>query len=142
MTPRTRRHLLLLTIALLVLFAITGCATFRYEWQQVRKSSEFYYWERVNPSAFSLVCGFRPQSGFRSGGACALQTTNSPLHDYKRVDGHGTSGNQREGNLCLIFATMDENEARRLLAFDELETLYEHELRHCKGWIHQAVPLR
>lgn len=137
MSVETRRHLLLLALALACWLELTlqGCAITRghYTWFRAEGAhvSDFYRWERVDRAAMPLVCGYLPADQ----GACALQLRNGIVRGGKTLDG-APSAFEGEGAICIIFGTMDESEARRMMAMDGEMTMHRHELKHCHGWRH------
>lgn len=122
-------HKLIFTLALL----LAGCAS--YEWRQTDYRADAYRWLTVNPTEIRSRCGFTPPNGFNSGGACAIRlqgglilATDTPLDGAARTD--------RAGRLCVIFASVTEEEAKRMRDWDGGKSLHRHELDHCDGWEH------
>ena len=126
-------------LAILALL-LTGCVSLpRYEWylDPNQGPMDYYRWQVVERDTMPYVCGFLPASE----GACAvrlnqglLQATDKPLglHIPLPVEG-------REGRLCIVQGTMSAEDAKRLMAWGGEISLYEHELKHCNGWLHNLI---
>lgn len=122
MTARTRKHILLLAIAVATLVAVTpGCEKKpHYTWTKAGPASTEYVWRVVNTHAqLEAICGQEGAALL----ACASQ------------------GNVEQP--CVVFSTLREDEARRATDPDGL-TIFEHEVwnadksrGHCAGWRHQ-----
>lgn len=120
MSPRDRRNLLLLCIAVATLIAVLpGCATTRYEWFQAATPSQSYKWVVVQRDTFAMLCGFHPSTAWNAGGACVV----------------------RDGTSCTVYATMSEDEARRMMDKYGEHSLRDHEvIEHCqRGLNHYEV---
>ena len=118
------------------LLALSGCAS--YNWSFDGQVAEYYRWKVISRAEFPHVCGFVAPDGFNAGGACAIRVRQGVIQATdRRIDTGEPSGVDRVGRVCLIHATMTEDEAARMLdKYGELR-LDLHERRHCAGWIHE-----
>lgn len=128
--PCTARYLLALLVA--------GCAvTMRpnaYEWHADTPPSEYYRWQVVDDPE---LCG-RPVADSWNGWACAHPLNAGVIRQGdKRIDGGPVTA--EEGRLCVIFASMPEDDARRLPSKWETRSLWDHEMKHCAGYAHREV---
>lgn len=115
---------------------LTGCAT-HYQWRPDGMETDWYRWVKVPHSEFPAKCGFQARAGFMEGGACALRLQVGVVMpgDVSVATGAIATG-AGAGRVCIIFATMDEEEAKRMRDADGME-LRAHELKHCRGENHQ-----
>ena len=122
----------------LLALLLAGCAvTYRpnaYERYQDMPPSEYYRWEVVDDPA---LCG-RPIADAWRGWACAIRLSQGVIRPGdKRIDGQPVK--VEEGRLCIIFASMSEDEAKRAPSRWESRSLFAHELEHCNGRNHREV---
>lgn len=122
----------------LLLLLLAGCSvTYRpnaYEWYADAQPSEYYRWQVVDDPA---LCG-RPMSDAANGWACAIRLNAGVIRPGdKRIDGEPVTA--EEGRLCVIFASMPEDEAKRTPSRWESRSLWEHEMAHCAGYAHREV---
>ena len=120
---------------LLLLALLTGCA--HYQWKPDGMDTDWYRWVKVPHAEFPARCGFQARAGFMQGGACAVRLQagvvmpgDTNLHTGERAK------TADAGRVCIIFGTMDEDEAKRMTDADGMD-LWAHELRHCAGHNHQ-----
>ena len=130
------------------LLALAGCGSIQlapnaYEWYRddsVR--SVWYRWQKVDRADFKQFCGVLAPDGFNGGGACALRMAAGVVQPGDKNIYTGVVAKTRfERPLCIIFATMDENEAKRMLDKYGDRDLWSHEvIEHCqKGLNHREV---
>ena len=130
-------------IAILVLAVLlSGCITMpRYEWflDPHQGPMDFYRWQVVEREDMIYRCHQEPQKGREL--ACVFRLNDGAiLPGDKTLD--GKPAQVAAGRLCVIFATHSEDEAKQLPAFDYEGTHFDHELRHCRGWLHNWIPGR
>lgn len=114
MTPRARRHLFLLALAILVLLGVLhlqGCAT-DYTWTREHPAAESRKWITVTRAELFKVCGTNPARSPSLGG-CAFWSPR----------------------ICTIYSDRTEGQAEREMSGDGM-TLAEHEREHCDGKVH------
>ena len=124
---------------LLLAILLSGCAvTYRpnaYEWYADMPASDYYRWEVVDDPA---LCGRPIADAWLSGWACAIRLTAGVIRPGdKRIDGGPV--NAEEGRLCVIFASMSEEEAMQRRSKWEQRSLFAHEMDHCEGLNHREV---
>lgn len=122
----------------LLALLLAGCAvTMRpnaYEWYADMPPSEYYRWEVVDDPE---LCG-RPVVDSWNGWACAIRLSRGVIRlGDKRIDGGPVTA--EEGRLCVIFASMDEETAKRVPSKWEQRSLFAHEMQHCAGYAHREV---
>lgn len=118
---------------------LAGCAvTYRpnaYEWYADMPPSEYYRWEVVDDPE---LCG-RTVADAWNGWACAPVRLNAGVirPGDKRIDGGPVTA--EEGRLCVVFASMSEETAKRVQSKWETRSLFAHEMQHCAGYAHREV---
>jgi len=123
-----RRHLTVLALLL------TGCAS--YTWTDGGQMTDWLRWEVVPREGFQARCGFLAPTHAQAGAACAVRLQNGIVMPGDRNIHTGEVATERSiGRLCVVIATMTEDEARRMLADDR--SLWEHEMAHCVGLNHE-----
>jgi len=123
----------------LLALLLAGCAvTYRpnaYEWYADMPPSEYYRWEVVDDPA---LCGRPIADAWLSGWACAIPLNAGVIRPGdKRIDGQPVAA--EEGRLCVIFASMSEDEAKRTPSRWESRSLWAHEMEHCAGRAHREA---
>lgn len=151
MKPRSpRRAATALVLALAVLFALIwmqGCGGVQlrpnaYQWYPSGEGRMVYYrWHTVSREDFaSTYCGFRSPEGFASGAACIYRHPQGVVQpgDRSIVTGHKVRS-RFEGPLCVVFSTMREDEAKRVLDKYGERDLWSHEvMAHCYEALNHA----
>lgn len=126
-------------LAIGLALALSGCALRPpYIWIADGQVTDWYRWEQIPREHFPAMCGFLPPDGFNAGGACAIRIREGIVKPGDRaVSGDAVAGSTFPGRLCVIVGTMDAGEAKRMLDATGEDTLFDHELRHCRGWVHR-----
>lgn len=144
MSPRDRKHVLLLAIAVATWIAVAGCVTLpRWEWYPAADPIEWYRWEKVERGAgFELLCGAVPADRDK---ACVIRLNDGVIKPTdKSVSTGKDRGERSSGRLCLILSTLSEDDARAVPDQFYESTLRDHEvIEHCgKGLDHRLIPGR
>lgn len=135
MTPDTRRHLLLLVLAVACLagLVLQGCT--KLEWYQDAsfKAADWYRWEVA--SVIEVECG--QSAAFNRHFACARSLPRGIVKrgDVSLATGETWNGEPFVGKLCVVSATLSEEGARRVWPdYDEMfDNMRDHEvIGHCK----------
>ncbi len=147
---KTRRHLFLLALALLCLWGVIhlqGCGSVKlapngYDWFPSGYGRMVYYrWHVVNAADFqSTYCGFRSPEGYAAGAACVSRHPQGVVQpgDRSIVTGHKVRS-RFEGPLCVVYSTLTEDAARRLLDKYSERDLWSHEvIAHCYDGLNHA----
>ena len=122
-------------IALLLAIVLSGCVTTRYEWRREGIVADYYRWVVLSRRDFPLACGFIPPDTRGSWGACAVRLKQGVvLPTDKEIATGIADGEYKVAPLCLIYGTLDEEEARRM--WIDGESARDHEVRHCRGEVH------
>ena len=116
MTRNPRRAAVALAILAACLFAIlymSGCASFHpdYTWSRYGPPSAAYQWKVVPASQIHSVCNLPKTMAV---GACVYYSAG----------------------FSTVYSYFTEEAAKRVISGDG-ETLWEHEMRHVRGEIHQ-----
>lgn len=124
---------------LLLALLLAGCTvTYRpnaNEWYADMAPSDYYRWEVVDDPA---LCGRPIADAWLSGWACAIRLNAGVIRPGdRRIDGQPVTA--EEGRLCVIFASMPEDDARRLPSKWGTRSLRAHEMEHCNGRNHREV---
>jgi hypothetical protein len=110
----SRRAAVALAILVATLIAMSGCAMRPdHTWVKTEEASADYRWVQVSRDTMYSICMQRPDTMANLGG-CAF---NDP------------------GRTCLVYSSYSEAHARLVVSGDG-ESLFDHELRHCKGEAH------
>lgn len=122
----------------IALLLLSGCSVTylpnAYEWYADAQPSEYYRWQVVDDPA---LCG-RPMSDSMHGWACTIRLSQGVIRNGdKRIDGGPVTA--EEGRLCIVFASMSEDEAKRVRAKWETRSLFAHEMAHCAGLNNREV---
>jgi hypothetical protein len=127
------RHLV--ALALLVL---TGCAN--YQWFQTGLQSDWYRWEIVPKQGFKERCGFMAPSAWNGGGACVVRLQQGVVMPGDKNLHSGEVAKDRSiGKLCVVIATMSEEEAKRMADWEGSRSLWEHEvIEHCAAGLNHT----
>jgi len=116
---------------------LAGCATNGYQWYSDGFATEFYRWKVVDRESFKYRCGFIAPDQWNSGGACVVRMRDAViLPGDKPTSASGAV----KGSLCVVLATMTEDEAERMRDWDGDKTLAAHERLHCAGLVHTGGP--
>ncbi len=104
--------------AIFLALFLTSCAA-EYDWKKVKDSVYNREWHHVSKSEMYFICTgstdiVAEEKKYPNLGACAF------LYD----------------DPCKIYSKFSEWVAQRIISGDGL-TLYEHEHKHCDGYIHQ-----
>lgn len=127
---------------------LAGCGAVQlapnsYEWFRDNSvKSVWYRWKKVDRDAFLNFCGFVAPDHFNGGGACAIRVAVGAVNPGDRNIYTGEVARKRmEKPLCLVFATMDEEEAKRMLDKFGERDMWSHEVvMHCqRGLDHKEV---
>lgn len=131
---------------ILLAFLLTGCAMNRtpnaYEWIETGHKSEWYRWIETSHGMFPAVCGFIAPDGFNGGGACVVRVRDGVILPGDRNLYTNVRATKRStGRVCLVLATMSEEEAKRMRDKHSERDLWSHEVvMHCKrGMNHTEV---
>lgn len=140
------KHSILLAMAL----AVSSCGVIQlrpasyYEWYRdpAMIEAEYYRWETVG-ERFADHCGFHAHP-IRDGGkaACVVQVARGVIHPGDREIATGIlyTGEPKEGRLCVVFATHDEDTINATTDKSGDMTLAAHEVGgHCRGFNHWPV---
>ncbi len=104
--------------------------------------TDFYRWTVVAREDFPHRCGFLAPSAWNGGGACAIRLQQAVVQPGDRSIYTRIAVKQaKEGRLCIVYATMSENEAKRMLDKYQERDLWSHEVvMHCQlGLNHREV---
>lgn len=152
MTPRDRKHLLLLAIALMALYiALGGCAAIKlrsdaYQWRDTGNRMEWYRWVVVEDfyhrCGFHAFDNFQHQRGNGAGvGACAARINHAillPGDMHMRTMAPRTT--EGRGSLCIVYSNVSEDEANRINDYSGNQSVAAHEVGgHCNGFDHQKL---
>lgn len=136
-------------ILLALLLAGCGQLNYRpnaYEWSQDAPPSTHYRWEVVD-RADTTKCGRLAVDAWLRGWACAIRLYDAVLDRatdrYMPPDWRfpvaPLGPDSERGRLCLIYSTMTEEEAIQERANMDEQSLWHHEMQHCRGWTHRMV---
>lgn len=127
------RMLIVAGLVLMVVVVFSGCAAIdaaydRARWRWDGFETGRYVWTKAERETVTSICRM---SASRAYGGCALRTINPARPN----DGKPIPGRRVTTGVCYIIADVDEEDAKRLASRDG-DSLYDHELRHCLGWVH------
>jgi hypothetical protein len=103
--------------------------------------TDYYRWIVVSRDEFRGLCGFIAPSTFNGGGACAIRLQNAVAQPgdrsiYTRIP----VKKAKDGRLCVVFATHDEDTINGVMDKSGEMTLAAHEVGgHCRGYNHWPV---
>lgn len=127
------RMLIVAGLVLMAVIVLSGCAALdeaydRARWQWDGLETGRYVWVKGERDLVTSICHMDPKRWY---GGCALRTLNpADFPDAKPIPGRRvTTG------VCYVYADADEEDAKRL-GTAHGDSLYDHELRHCLGWVH------
>ena len=130
----------------LLALLLAGCvqlAPNAYEYfEDGHGKTDYYRWTVVQPDEFRHLCGFIAPSTFNGGGACAIRLQQAVIQPgdrsiYTRIP----VKKAKDGRLCVVFSTVSEGEAKRMMDKYNERDLWSHEVvMHCQlGLNHREV---
>lgn len=122
---------------MILLALLAGCANVGYQWRREGIVADYYRWIVTGTDEFALSCGFIPPDRSKGYAACAIRLNKGIVMPAdRRIDSGEVAGKRFQAPLCVVYGTLDEEEARRMWV--DGESLFDHEvMRHCRGEVHQ-----